>query len=211
MKTHSHQHPSAAFTMIEIAIAISVIAFALVAIMGVMPAGMQVQRDNRQDTIINGDGTYLLEAIRGGAENIPDLVSFAEWSDGPVTAAKTSYDVITNMCAPGLHTNIFRAITGPATQRGEGVPTFRYMVLSEVRQLGNINPELPHADEMRFNTFEVRLAFFWPLKPASPNRTVLTVPNELPEAVQRHVLRTIVTGLYDTNGMFNLAEFRPRP
>ena len=51
--------------MIEIAIALAVIAFALVAIIGVLPIGMNVQRDNRAETIINHDATYWMEAIRG--------------------------------------------------------------------------------------------------------------------------------------------------
>jgi len=38
--------------MVEIALCIAVVAFALVAILGVMPTGLQVQKDNREDTII---------------------------------------------------------------------------------------------------------------------------------------------------------------
>jgi len=44
-----------AFTMIEIAICLGVIGFALVAIIGILPTGMSVQKDNRQETIINQD------------------------------------------------------------------------------------------------------------------------------------------------------------
>src|SRR5688500_18484173 len=62
-----------AFTLIEIAICLGIIAFALVAIIGILPAGLQVQRDNREETIINQEGTYLLEAIRNGAEGMEDL------------------------------------------------------------------------------------------------------------------------------------------
>ena len=57
------------FTMIEIAIALGVIGFALVAIMGILPLGLNVQRDNRFETIINQDATYWLEAIRDGAQH----------------------------------------------------------------------------------------------------------------------------------------------
>src|SRR5687767_4925350 len=46
------------FTMVEIAICLAVIGFALVAILGVLPLGIQVQTDNRQDTIIAHDGAY---------------------------------------------------------------------------------------------------------------------------------------------------------
>src|SRR5580658_2859017 len=56
-----------AFTMIEIAIAIGVIGFALVAIIGILPAGMNVQKDNREDTLISQDAPYFLDAIRNGA------------------------------------------------------------------------------------------------------------------------------------------------
>jgi hypothetical protein len=53
--------------MIEIAIAIGVIGFALVAIIGILPAGLNVQKDAHTDTIINQDGTFFMEAIRSGA------------------------------------------------------------------------------------------------------------------------------------------------
>jgi len=55
------------FTMIEIAIAIGVIGFALVAIIGILPAGLDVQKDNREDTLVSQDAPYFLDAIRNGA------------------------------------------------------------------------------------------------------------------------------------------------
>jgi len=66
----------AAFTMIEIAIALAVIAFALVAIIGVLPLGMNVQKENRERTIINQDAAYFLEAIRNGARGANDLTNY---------------------------------------------------------------------------------------------------------------------------------------
>jgi hypothetical protein len=80
----SHSFPSqAAFTMIEIAIALGVIGFALIAIIGILPAGLNVQRETHQDTIIGLDGPFLLETIRNGG---PAL--------GPGTS--TSLDFLTN-------------------------------------------------------------------------------------------------------------------
>ena len=67
-----------AFTMVEIALSIAIVAFAMVAIIGVLPTGFQVQRDNREETIINQDGTYLLEAIRGGDLGLDELTNFVE-------------------------------------------------------------------------------------------------------------------------------------
>lgn len=68
-----------AFTMVEIAISLGVIAFALVAIIGVLPMGMGIQRENREDTLINQDGPYFLEAIRNGAQGLDHLTNHVEW------------------------------------------------------------------------------------------------------------------------------------
>lgn len=68
----------AGFTMVEIAIAIGVIGFALVAIIGILPAGLEVQRDNRSETILNQDATFWLEAIRSGAVEMNELANYVE-------------------------------------------------------------------------------------------------------------------------------------
>ena len=39
--------------MVEIAISLAIIGIALVAIIGVLPMGMQIQRANREQTVIN--------------------------------------------------------------------------------------------------------------------------------------------------------------
>src|SRR5664280_2637396 len=65
-----------AFTMVEIAICLAIIGFALVAIIGVLPIGMNTQRDNREETIINQDATVFIEAIRGGARGLDDLTNY---------------------------------------------------------------------------------------------------------------------------------------
>jgi hypothetical protein len=54
--------------MVEVAIALGVIAIALVAIIGVLPTGLQVQKENREETLLNQDGMVLLEAIRNGRD-----------------------------------------------------------------------------------------------------------------------------------------------
>lgn len=66
--------------MIEIAIAVGVIGFALVAIIGILPRGMNVQKDNREETIISQDAPYFLNAIRNGEmrTNNNILTSFVE-------------------------------------------------------------------------------------------------------------------------------------
>jgi len=65
-----------AFTLVEIALCLAIIGFAVVAIIGVLPAGMMVQKENREETIIGQDGRYLLEAIRSGSRGIDDLTNY---------------------------------------------------------------------------------------------------------------------------------------
>ena len=86
---------SSAFTMVEIAISLAVIGIALVAIIGVLPLGMNVQRDNREATVINQDATVFIEAIRDGAQGLNDLTNYVyaitnywtEYKSGPCRAA----------------------------------------------------------------------------------------------------------------------------
>ncbi len=64
-----------AFTMVEIAFSLAIVAFALVAIMGVLPTGMNVQKDNKDDTLINNDGSFWLETLRSGSRGMDDLTN----------------------------------------------------------------------------------------------------------------------------------------
>jgi hypothetical protein len=73
--------------MIEIAIAIGVIGFALVAIIGILPAGLSVQKDTEQDTTISLDAPFFMEAIRNGATN-------ADYD--PVKGYLSALDFLTN-------------------------------------------------------------------------------------------------------------------
>ncbi|MEI9863664.1 MAG: type II secretion system protein, partial [Limisphaerales bacterium] len=75
-------HPStlrrspSAFTLVEVAISLAIIGIALVAIIGVLPMGMNVQRDNREATVVNQDATIFLEAIRNGSRGLDDLTNY---------------------------------------------------------------------------------------------------------------------------------------
>jgi len=65
-----------AFTMMEIAISLAIIGIALVAIIGVLPIGMNAQQDNRQETIIGQDTSVLVEDIRNAALGANDLTNY---------------------------------------------------------------------------------------------------------------------------------------
>jgi hypothetical protein len=62
--------------MVEVAISLAIIGIALVAIIGVLPLGMNVQRDNREGTIINQDATVFMDAISKGVRGLDDLTNY---------------------------------------------------------------------------------------------------------------------------------------
>jgi type II secretory pathway pseudopilin PulG len=61
--------------MVEIALSLAIIGFALVAIIGVLPAGLNVQRNNREETIINQESVYFMDALRNGARGLDELTN----------------------------------------------------------------------------------------------------------------------------------------
>src|SRR5688572_23924595 len=67
-----------AFTMVEIALSLAVVAFALVAIIGILPTGMTVQKDNREDTLINQEGRFWIETLKSGSRGLHDLTNYVE-------------------------------------------------------------------------------------------------------------------------------------
>jgi type II secretory pathway pseudopilin PulG len=88
----------AGFTMIEIAISLGVIGFALVAIIGILPRGLEAQRDNREETIINYDANVFMNAICNGQQGLDDLTN----SVVSITISQTgySYDNVTGLVTP---------------------------------------------------------------------------------------------------------------
>src|ERR1035438_10853388 len=103
------------FTMVEIAISLAVIGFALGAIIGVLPIGMNKQRDNREETIINQDATVFIEAIRGGARGLDDLTNYVYaitnywYSTNAITHATSAgvngYNYSSFVIAPAYYTS----------------------------------------------------------------------------------------------------------
>ena len=75
-----NRHPLArglaGFTMVEIALCLAIIGFALVAIIGVLPTGLNVQKDNREETLINHDAAVWMDAIRNGAQGFDELTNY---------------------------------------------------------------------------------------------------------------------------------------
>ena len=79
MNTMKHQrNVLGGFSIAEVMLAIGVVAFGLVAVLGVLPAGLTVQKDNREETIIRYDAQYWMTALRAGMQPT-DALHQVEW------------------------------------------------------------------------------------------------------------------------------------
>ena len=64
------------FTIIEIAICLGIIGFALVAIIAALPRGLDVQKRNREETIIGHDEDIWMSSLRSGARGYDELTNY---------------------------------------------------------------------------------------------------------------------------------------
>lgn len=74
--------------MVEIAICLAVIGIALVAIIGVLPIGINTQKDNREETLVDQDASVFIENIRNGTRGLDDLTNYVI----AITNTWTSYN-----------------------------------------------------------------------------------------------------------------------
>lgn len=168
--------------MVEIAICLAVIGFALVAIIGILPTGMQVQRDNREDTIINQDGTYFMEAIRSGAQGLNELTNYVEEIIHTNLTAQTvdrfanftsGREIIGLLSYPGDEDievrAIVRAISGSAAEKPPAATdvAFRYQLRVQNKTFRTASPEFDDEvlKSLKSNIRELRLEFRWPVLP----------------------------------------------
>ncbi|PYJ61885.1 MAG: hypothetical protein DME24_05320 [Verrucomicrobia bacterium] len=130
---------NAAFTMVEIALCLGVIAFALVAIIGVLPTGVRVQRDNREDTIINQEGLLLLEAIRSGSQGLDYLTNYFDTitisNSSPAVAVFASPEAQKNIPSAGLLTNGYQIVSLLTLPKYNQDRTFTNHVFARVRAI----------------------------------------------------------------------------
>jgi hypothetical protein len=167
--------------MIEIAICIAVIGFALVAVIGVLPRGMLTQRDNRADTIIGQEGMYWMEAIRTGAKGLDELMGFVDhitvvytdlvaWPTNytPGNGIFSGYDVIGLLSTPlGIRTNVpttavVIAISGSAVDKAQATRdlAFKYSLEVDVKPSLTADPSIPPPG---VDVSEVVLTLRWPV------------------------------------------------
>jgi type II secretory pathway pseudopilin PulG len=160
--------------MVEIAICLAIIGFALVAIIGVLPLGMNTQRDNREETVINQDATVLLEAVRNGTRGANDLTNYvyAITNYSAVYNANgtfANYKVYGYINYPSYLTNganIIGLMSTPEFTDVFGVPVsslinggFSNHVVAYVRSLSGLAAEKPPQDNpiMKEDTFSYRI------------------------------------------------------
>lgn len=197
LRCHSGQRRRRGFTMVEIAIALAVIGFALVAIIGILPSGMLVQQENREETIITQDGAFWIEALRQGEADPAYFADQVEW----VEVGGTNYTYATGRDVIGLLSGPFfvsramvRAISGSAAEKGPNPEVqsmaFRYVLQVESRPFFNNDGTRPLEElvALATNLYDLRVELRWPVLPNGDTGT------------KRKVFRTLVSGqLVQTN------------
>ncbi len=157
----------------EIALCLAIISFALVVIIGVLPLGMNTQRDVREATLVNQDATVLLEAIRSGRSGGAELAKYVYAITNEVTGA--GYDqnflnsnrrIIGLLSTPGEKMTAYvRAMSGLATDKPpqdnaivlDGSFTYRVVCVNVPVQGGSA--------VLQDNLHELRMTFLWPQRP----------------------------------------------
>jgi prepilin-type N-terminal cleavage/methylation domain-containing protein len=167
IRAHPRSQGRHAFTLIEIAICLAVISFALLAVVGVLPRGMLTQRENRADTVIAQDGMYWMEALRSGTNGLDELTAFVdEVFVDPKTnrlgdGFDTGRDIIGLLSTPGTRVHaVVRALTGPAASRSTNElvqdTAFKYLMEVEIDRAAIPDPAAPEVSD-------VTLTFRWPV------------------------------------------------
>ena len=186
--------------MAEIAISLGVIAFALIAIVGILPSGLNVQRDNREETIVNQDARLLLAAIKsGGRDTASDIGAYVTKVDGINKPGGISTAEVIRFLSDvdESHTLTFSAISGAVAGRGTDL-AFRYQVLGNVTNLVGGAQEFD-GTVLANQVYEVRLRFAWPVKP----------DGTLGQEANRYLVRGLISG-WHTNGVFYAQEYLNR-
>jgi type II secretory pathway pseudopilin PulG len=178
----------AAFTMAEIAISLGVIAFALIAIIGVLPAGLQTQRDNREETIVVEDARVLIEAIRSGGRDVTsDIGAFVQYidNDGIDYGQRNpkgipTPDLIKLLSQTNEHEIVMTSFSGALATRGHDLG-FRYSVRNTVTNAFEFR-NTPLSNQVH----EVRLRFVWPVR--------MDGSIDIATEFNRYVARTLISG-----------------
>jgi len=113
--TNSRAVAPRAFTLIEIALCLGIIGFALVAIIAVLPRGLDVQKRNREETIIAHDADIWMSNLRSGARGSDDLTNYVLCITNFWTTYDANFGVVKSDFDYYTPTNSARRSISPAT------------------------------------------------------------------------------------------------
>ena len=123
MSTSDHQH---AFSLVEVAVAIGVIGFALLAIVGLVPVGQNAARDAADDTKTSLIEQDVFERVRASLHSVAAFSSPATSFPNPATSPSYYYT------ADGLffsdHSNLVSAIN-TARQNNQPLPNYAVTIV----------------------------------------------------------------------------------
>jgi len=162
----------------------------LVAIIGILPAGLNVQRDTHQDIIVGQDGPFFLEAIRNGGPILTvgsgtstSLDFLTNYVDS-ITVGGNTYNknnlasgqmILGLLSTPSAQGNFvtaqIRGLTGVATEQNGSntVSAFRYKMDVDIEPFNSASSaslDSPNeAPLLQNNLYELRLKFSWPVRP----------------------------------------------
>jgi hypothetical protein len=160
--------------MVEIALCLAIVGFALVAIIGVLPAGLNVQKDNREETIINQEAVVWMDALRAGgtnqfgvSENLTNYVDRVGWqrfyyasSNAPAASQQWSFQ----FDKPFLSGYEIMGILGTPHMELAPAPNpngayFSNYVYAYVRAMSGVAADLPPQDnwDIQDNAFSYKL------------------------------------------------------
>jgi type II secretory pathway pseudopilin PulG len=168
-----------AFTMVEIAICLAIIGFALVGLIGIMPTGTRVQKDNREETIVDQDAKYFMQALSGGMRYIPNLMRYVDRTNGISPANLTNELFWSFLASVGSKTTEVRSVSGPIPGKGFGGNaavannladvSFKYLLTVDVEPFSGTmdtsNTSYDYLSYLSNSLYEVRMRFEWPVLP----------------------------------------------
>lgn len=192
--------------MIEVALSLAIVAFALVAILGVLPTGMQVQRDNREDTLINLDGMFLLETLRSGSRGVDDLTNYVESISIATGKFTNEFTNLQGPLAPGVTLGgpllngetIVGLLSKPQLELDDAGKIFTNRITARIRSINGAAAEKGNIT----NDFAFRYQALVEVGPHLPSQIPPLSPSASPDQIRAHnqlenELVNTVRNLYD--------------
>lgn len=226
------------FTMIEIALCLLIIGFGLVAIIGVLPTGLGVQQDNREETIIDQDAAVWMNAIRNGALGFDDLTNYVRSitisSNAPGISGSKTYFATNDLTSGAIIIGLLSTPKYQFQTKDEATITITNSIVALVQAMSGAAIEKPpqNSEEIRGSGFAYRmvaentpLPMYWP--GTNPPPEAVTLQNNSREVRLlfrwpllpnnevgngRQTFRLLVGGTVNTIGTFDdrtMAVFEP--